>query len=330
MTDAQLQALQLDREQAMTAADFFAAYGAHAEDRSRDATDPTQGQLDAASAFRKAGQWAMLFDRARGYSLLVRSALIWHRLGYGFGTYLLTALTPAQVPRADLYIRVRQLVGWHSPDGTVPGADLDDRDEGSAELLAYPQQQAYLALAAAANPTNLGALRERLLTICDAPLHRQGVTPIGSLGTPIQVYWNIARSLLGGDREQAARVVAEHLASMTRVYDGNLRLAMVNEWLWSNAAAPVDAVDVDIMGIARATANRVGPGLLSRELTSQMEELPPIARVAMDIAMQSVADIDRPDIGPPDIDSPDIEPPDIESLDPSDPTQDDWDDPFGL
>lgn len=62
-------------------------------------------------------------------------------------------------------------------------------------------------------------------------------------------------------------MVAQHLRGMARIYSGNVSLAMANEWLWSRAAAPVDTLDVDILGISRATAYRVGPELLGRELT---------------------------------------------------------------
>jgi hypothetical protein len=327
MADAEMQALQLDREQATTAADFFLSYAEYAEGHSRDAADPTRGLLDAASALRTAGQWAMLFDRPRATGLLVRSAHIWHRLGYAFGTFLLTALTPAEVPRADLNARIRQLVRLHSPEAVRPKADPSGEDERSAALLSYPQQQAYLALAAATNPIDLDLPRQRLLDICNAPLHRQGVSPIGSLGTPIQVYWDIARNLLSRDDEHTARVVAEHLGNMARVYGQNVRLAMANGWLWSNAAAPVDAVDVDIMGIARAAAHRVGTELLDRELRSRTEELPQIARVAIDIAVLSIGDIDgredrdRSDRGNRDRD---------DRGDPFDGRdRDDWEDPFG-
>jgi len=101
----ELRALQLDPQQAQRAADFYEAYAEFAAPGVTGERLPSSvtaaietltddERADVASALRLAGQWAALFDLDRGQSLLMRSALIWGRLGHGFGSFLLGGMQP--------------------------------------------------------------------------------------------------------------------------------------------------------------------------------------------------------------------------------------------
>ena len=70
MADQQLEDLQLSRTQIETAADFHESYASYILDRPvADQDDDARAydaQIDAASALRTAGQWALLIDPGSG------------------------------------------------------------------------------------------------------------------------------------------------------------------------------------------------------------------------------------------------------------------------
>src|SRR5262245_8179531 len=115
MATQHLRTLQLEPEQVRTATDFFESYASYALSQFPENAANEVGLLDAASSFRIAGQWAMLLDGRRAVGLLTRSALIWHQMGYGFGTFLLAAIAPAQLNRRDLITRLNQIARQYAP-----------------------------------------------------------------------------------------------------------------------------------------------------------------------------------------------------------------------
>jgi hypothetical protein len=246
--------------------------------------------MDAASSFRIAGQWAMLLDGRRAIELLTGSALIWHQLGYGFGTFLLAAIAPAQLNRRDLIGRLNQVAQQYA--SPIVADRISDEGQRPLEPLLHPQQQAYALLAGAGMQQRLELPIDLLRVIGDRSPHKRGVAPIGALGTPLRVYWDIANHFLRNDDSETAALVANDLAGIAVTYAQTIGSAMANERLWFNAAAPVDVCDVDIVGIAMTAARRLGPDLMQLQLRSVMENLEATARVPLECADEMI-DLDN-------------------------------------
>ena len=212
MAARHLETLQLERDKVETAADFFEAYATHVLSQLEAGVAEEVGLVDAASSLRAAGQWAMFFDPRRAARLFTQSARIWHDLGYGFGTFLLAAIAPNFLDRGDLISRLTQMAETYSPERVTqqPSAERHEMPEP----LLHPQQQAYLLLAGAAMWRRLEIPLNLLRIVGDQSPHRRGVAPIGALGTPLRIYWEIARNFLDNDDEKTAGLVARNLASM--------------------------------------------------------------------------------------------------------------------
>src|SRR5207249_2257030 len=120
----------------------------------------------------------------------------------------------------------------------------------------------------------------------DQSPHRRGVVPIGSLGTPMRVYWDISRHLLESSDERAAVGVARDIAGMSRSYAEKIDSAMVNQKLWFNAAAPVDVGDIDISAITMIAARRLGFDRMRARLRSTANNLSPVARIPVELAIE--------------------------------------------
>jgi len=120
--------------------------------------------------------------------------------------------------------------------------------------------------------------------VCSSP-HRRGVAPVGALGTPLRVYWDIAETLLlERDRQLGARRIAAHLVDITNAYRETIDLAMGNTRLWFNGAAPVDVVDLDVLVVALSAINRFGLDTVRRSMADATESMRPVARVCVDLA----------------------------------------------
>jgi hypothetical protein len=119
MADQQLEDLQLSRTQIETAADFHESYASFILDRpvaGQDDARAYDARVDAASALRTAGQWALLVDPRRAIDLLRRSALLWQQLGYGYGSFLLAAFSPRELNRREMLSELVQLARPYNPD----------------------------------------------------------------------------------------------------------------------------------------------------------------------------------------------------------------------
>lgn len=298
-----MRTLQLEPAQVSTAADFFEAYanyalsGAPADDEgdalpgapADDEGDaPPAAYLDAASSLRTAGQWAMLFDVPRAVRLLARAGQIWQTLGYGFGTFVVAALSPDQLDRGELAAQLQLLAQPYRQDQAELQAP---RAHQLAEPMTHPQQQAYLLLACASLWQRLDLDYDLLRSIVDRSPHRRGVVPVGALGTPLRQYWEMAGRFLDSSDDDSARTVAADLAGMAGGYAEAIDSAMANERLWFNAAAPVDVGDIDIVAIALVTARRLGAGLTRDHLQLAAEDLNPTARVPLELAGEMIDDV---------------------------------------
>jgi len=264
------------------AIDFFEAYASFIQSDSSEVVGEN-ALVDAATSLRAAGQWAMLLDVQRAADLFAASARIWQRLGYGYGTFLLAAFAPEQLNSEEM---ARLLAPLARPYSSRPIRTAEEY-QPPAPLL-HPQQQVYLLLAETGMSRQMDLPTQALSLFADQSPHRRGVAPVGSLGTPIRVYWNIARHFLDGDDEQTAALVARDLAGMAASYAESIDSAMANERLWFNAAAPVDVGDTDTAAIAMIAARRLGPDLTVTHLRSVTDGLEAIARVPVELAIEMI------------------------------------------
>jgi len=277
-----LETLQLEPDRVEKAVDFFEAYASFIQSPSSGITGES-ALVDAASSLRAAGQWAMLINPQRAMTLFTTSARIWHRLGYGFGTYLLAAFAPDQLNRYEM---INQLTALAQPYVRRQLA-FTERQELPEPLL-HPQQQVYLLLAEAGMSRQMELPVDVLQTFADQSPHRRGVVPIGSLGTPMRVYWDISRHLLESSDERAAVGVVRDIAGMSRSYAEKIDSAMVNQKLWFNAAAPVDVGDVDISAITMIAVRRLGFDRMRARLRSTASNLSSVARIPVELAIEMI------------------------------------------
>ncbi|MEU1694823.1 hypothetical protein [Streptomyces hirsutus] len=180
----------------------------------------------------------------------------------------------------------------------------------------HPQQQAYLLVAATGMVRGFGAgqaatvwqsetdfdmydyaewripiERHLRLLISESP-NRRGVVTVGALSTPIRVYWDIASRLLRPGPDATGPVIG-HLRVMAQRYGTAVDLAMANERLWSNAAAPVDVCDVDITALALIAARALGVDRFRSALRSALAENPGLESVPLGIADAMLPDTER-------------------------------------
>jgi hypothetical protein len=285
MTRLDLERLGLDPGAAISRTDFLESYGnttglelevlsgpngspEGSDGRPDVADEQWMLTMDAASALREAGSWALYFDVSRAVRLLNRAGRLYQSAGMAFGSFLLTI---AGFPELDdLLSGIQLLAQIHDPDysrGTptpIPDA------------LRHPQQQAYLFLACAGMmnmPNRFDTSEDRRLGFqqalypiaAESPV-KQGVLPFGALGTPIRIPWDIGVHLLQERSPDSLRIVARHLAAMCRRFAETMELATVNDYLWSHAAAPVETGDIDVIGMAVLASIHFGSDELATSL----------------------------------------------------------------
>lgn len=250
--------------------------------------------MDAASALREAGQWCLLFDVERSRQLFARAGGVYSRLGLGFGYYLMAVAQPALLGelRYDLGLGIARLLSGR------PGLRERSDEVGPAvgDALNYPQQQAYMLLAGVAAGGDGDELQEMVQTVVAESPHRTGVSPVGALGIPIRRFWSLASVLAGDDRDMrevagrtefdAISAVIAHVREWIAKYVQSVELAMANEHCWRHAAAPVDAVDLDICGTIVLAANRFGLGRIMDGFATLAEDLHPLGRVQIELGQE--------------------------------------------
>jgi hypothetical protein len=302
--DRELRALQLDGEQARRAADFYEAYAEFVAPGVTTGGSPTTSakasqlgedvMADVASALRLAGQWAMLFDPRRARSLLLLSGTLWRTMGHGFGYFLSAGLQPDD--RESLRAQLLELL---AATGALGGDRAVSARSATPAPMRHPQQQAYLLLAGGAvdalgvrrdsyeRSDSEAALRNAFTRVMDESPHRRGVTPVGALGTPLRVYWDMARTLLldPEPRTGSERIVS-HLVGLAGRYSESVELAMGNERLWFNGASPVDVIDLDTLIILRGAIKQFGLNVVQQSVEVRAENLGPIASVSINLAIE--------------------------------------------
>ncbi|MET8678814.1 hypothetical protein ABZW18_14855 [Streptomyces sp. NPDC004647] len=218
MATSPLDPLQLSRYQVRIAADFHESYAElvlrEAESVRREEgprREPPAAFVEAASAYRLAGQWRLLIDPAGARGPLLRAADLLTAAGLAFGAFLRASVEPAGVEPFTRSAWMRRLV----QHGSV--ADTIGREEGPADdLLGHAQQQAYLLLACAAlNRPGYGEA-ERLASFAAESPHLRGVVPMGSLGMPVRMFWSLALNLLDRHDDRAASSYLATLSELSR------------------------------------------------------------------------------------------------------------------
>lgn len=307
MSARHVREMQLDESSVRDAAGFSEAYARRCLqelDRADQAPGPLRDDswvvlMDAATAFREAGQWRLLFDADRSRELLSRAGSIYASLGLGFGYYLRTVadLGPSEELGPSIGRGMARLMRGRS---RFHRDDLADEPEPAAgDPLNYPQQQAYLLLSAAAyaNTADDADIREMVSTVVVESPYRIGVSPVGALGIPVRRFWSLAAVLSRRDQdEESAKIreyrpdpiseVAAHVHEWTAKYVQSIELAMANERSWRHAAAPVDAVDLDICGVIALAAHRFGLGPTMDRFSVLAEDLSPLASVQVQLGME--------------------------------------------
>ncbi|MGA8330992.1 MAG: hypothetical protein WB777_17085 [Mycobacterium sp.] len=214
-------------------------------------------EVEAASSLMDAGQWAMLTDPARALRLWRRAGRLYRATDFGFGYYLSaiagayhvvdTEVADDNDLSRELTRRLRDVAIYSHI------ADRELYKEARIDLpdpLRRPQQQAYLVLAAStlAGATKDSELRYFLSSLLEQSPHRSGVTPVGALSVPISTWWEIAALLMTRELRSLNRL-ARIMSDIARRYEESIQLAMMNQYLWRNAASPVDVGSFDIAAL---------------------------------------------------------------------------------
>jgi hypothetical protein len=269
-----LSPLDIGLTEAARTADLFESYATYAAGEIASSPEETRWQaaVDAASAYRTAGQWALLIDPLRARRLLLNAAENFFST-YGYSAFLravaglpprnvlgdsqqLLALNPQPLPPAT-----EEVAPGHQDDLN----SFDDGEEGEAEgdsedmqpSLQYPQQQAYLLLALSAERELPRQARNDLLAVSQHVGRMHEGHAIGSVGLPLWRFWRAAQLLLEG---RLAELAAEVLVPLDHRYTDVTRGAQSNSYLWNNAASPVDVVDLEIVGLTALAVYRFDAG----------------------------------------------------------------------
>ncbi len=305
MSERHLELLRLESEQVQRLVDFNESYanfcleevreiellpspGAspdrdHTLDRPIWELSSWASRVDAASALRAAGQWAMLLDVPRAKGLLTEAGRLFGELGHPFGLYLqvVSGYWEFHAPHEQFRIMIDQLAELHGQQR------LFNREvQAIPPALHHPQQQAYALLAGASSRPIVREYGPALLRLAEQSPHRFGVTPVGALGVPIRRYWSVALSLLHDGGSRSVTLVMEHLLAMSRDYAETINSAMANAYLWNHAASPVDVGDIDISGITAILARRVGRDRVLIALDERASDLGSIGRTPIEIGIE--------------------------------------------
>jgi hypothetical protein len=271
-------AQMLERER-LTTGDISARQGReNIWTRIANPAQPWLGTATIASTYRLASQYAALVDMPLSMDLAIRASLAYLEAGLPFGFFLATGLLDDSILRnPELTPRLFRLLSRVNAEP----ASTD------------PVQQAYLLLALASRPW----LRRQLQLSPDDMLNRLGahdLHPVGPQSAPLAAYLTLARTMLsnetsevpderqGQEKEQPVdeaadtgiSVMAHQLADIGRSQAASLRLTMRNQYLWRNAAAPVNIVDLEqvaLYGLAMRTGGYWSERLLQRT-TSNLED----------------------------------------------------------
>lgn len=238
---------------------------------------PWLGSAAIASSYRLAAQFAALVDMPLALALAVHAGLEYLKAGAPFGLFLLTGLLDDKILRDSSVLST--LISPLSEPVAQPG-------------LADPVQQTYMVLAAASRPWLRGLLRQSVDQPIDdmvEHLAAHDLHPIGPQSIPLATYLTYARTMLSdqpgrltdGAGERTLAEIAGQLAEMGRIQAIRLRATMRNNFLWQNAAAPVNVIDLEYVAMC-GLAMRHDPDWsesLPRRMRSELESDDPLAEI---------------------------------------------------
>jgi hypothetical protein len=268
MNEAALELLRLDDDAVRRMVNFYLAYASTCEREWRESLERTDSDeralpavrsehhlFESASSLRKAAAWALLVDETSGASLLRRAADMYLRLDFGFGLFLVEAGGGPSRRHEAQYTTLLRAVEILQANAQNRGSDRGrSRDVAVPEPMRHPQQQAYAAVAAAVSENS----SQLVARVAEQSSQRQGVLPVGALGTPVRRFWAVAVALLQGDLATALA----HLGAMSERFSDYAESAMSNRSLWRNGHADFEAVDLDIVGLTVLACRRFGSGVI--------------------------------------------------------------------
>ncbi|MFF0161738.1 hypothetical protein ACFYRY_29975 [Streptomyces sp. NPDC005263] len=294
MTSPPHNPLQLDEDQVRTAADFHESYATSVLRGAEAADDPTAALMEAASAYRLAGQWRLLLegDVNDARAVLLRAAGLFTRVGLAYGAYLEASLAPDRVGDRRREAWMDRLLRTGGPRYAERGPESDEPRPD--QFLDHVQQQTYLLLACAALTTPGTADAAELRSFAARSPHREGVVPMGSMAMPVRTFWGLALSMLSPEDESTAYALT--LTEMSRAYARTVDLAMANTRTWFNAAAPIDVADLDVTGTMAMAVRRFGPARMRRLLRADTTGLSAVARVPLNLGMRVAGGPEGPDL----------------------------------
>jgi hypothetical protein len=256
MTDALFEILEVDPEHATRRADFFEHYAASLREATVDdqapglAPDPDRWRTDAcvATALRFAAQYAVLVDAGRGIALLRDAAATYLDLGVPYGYLLLAAADPEEARSRMLEKRVRE-------------HDRAPRPLAAAAS-AHPAQLTYTMVVMSGDRMLAKELRRDRARLHDR-LTAHSTAPVGPQSLPVSRYLTVCDALLTLSADRNVMVtdatpsgaIVSALTQMGRAYADGIERARVNRYAWDRQQAPVDILDLDIVGMT-LVANR--------------------------------------------------------------------------
>src|SRR5262249_22555072 len=104
-----------------------------------------------------------------------------------------------------------------------------------------------------------GPLGDRLYSlVVSSPLY-DGVVPVGALGVPARSLWHLAASMLQPKHDSVGSL-ADTITGLSRRYSDSMQQAMSNQYLWRNAAGPVDVGSFEIAALVINACRAFGRG----------------------------------------------------------------------
>jgi hypothetical protein len=288
MNDRLIEVLGVDPEHIARRADFYEHYAATlteaaTDERALGVADDTDGWRTAAcvaTALRFAAQYALLVDSQRAIRLMREAAGTYLDLGVPYGYLLLATANPdAVAPR------------MFSDRGQLSPSDGEARNGRlAAAASAHPAQLTYLLLVMSGDRAVAGELREARKTLHER-LSAHSTAPVGPQSLPVDFYLAFCDTLATlNNREQRftreeplSRQIVRTLGQMGRRYEDGIKRARANQYLWEHQQAPVDIVDLDIVGmtvIADVAMEHAGMDL-NRDIRSATDESPTLAMLPM-------------------------------------------------
>ncbi len=253
MADELTEILGVDREHLARRADFYEHYAATLSDMTSEEISPsvattTDGWRTAAcvgTALRFAAQYALLFDSHRAIRLLREAARVYLDLGVHYG-YLLLAMAEPDAVAQHMFSEFQ----FSYREGQAPDRPL------AAAAWAHPAQLTYLLLVMSSHGIIASELSQAHKSVHER-LSAHGTAPVGPQSLPVDFYLTFCDTLTSlNDRERrversepASNRIVRMLSQMGRGYEDAIRRAHVNQYLWELQQAPVDIVDLDIVGM---------------------------------------------------------------------------------